>query len=82
MSVDREQTNARGVDTGNNQVRANVALVAEEVLLQHGHAGDDSRGPARREGVQFDVGANQGGGEFCVSGGSGSRTPDLGGDVV
>jgi len=52
------------------------------VLLQHGHAGDDARGPASREGVQFDVGADQGGCEFGVGGGTGSGTPDLGRDIV
>ena len=82
MGVDGEQADARGVDTGNHQVRADVSLVSEEVLLQHGHAGDDSRVPARREGVQFDVRADQGGGEFGVCGGTGSGAPDLRCDVV
>lgn len=80
--MDGEETDARGVNAGNHQIRADVALVAEEVLFEHGHTGDDSWGAAGGEGVQFDVGADQGGGEFGVCGGSGSGTPDLGGDVV
>jgi len=59
-----------------------VALVAEEVLLEHGHAGDDAGGAAGGEGVQFEVGGDQGGGEFGVGGGAGAGAPDLGGDVV
>lgn len=30
------------VDTSNDEVGTDVALVAEEVLLQKGHAGDDA----------------------------------------
>ncbi|KKA17147.1 hypothetical protein T310_9225 [Rasamsonia emersonii CBS 393.64] len=47
------------------------------MLLQHGHAGDDSRGPARRQRVQFDIGADQGRRELGVGGCAGTSTPDL-----
>jgi hypothetical protein len=32
--------------------------------------------------VQFDIGADESGCEFGISGGTGTSTPDLGGDVV
>lgn len=43
MSVDGEEVAACGVDTGYDQVGANVALVAEQMLLEHGHDGGDTR---------------------------------------
>lgn len=39
-------------------------------------------GAGRRQRVQFDVGADQGGCEFGVCSCTGSSTPDLGGDIV
>jgi hypothetical protein len=59
-----------------------VALVPEEVLLEHRHDGHDARLAAGGEGVEFEVGGDQGGGEFSVGGGAGARAPDLGGDEV
>ena len=82
MRVHREETDTRGVHPRNDEIRADVALVLEEVLLQHRHAGHDARFAARREGVQFEVGGDEGGGEFGVGGGAGAGTPYLGGDVV
>ena len=82
MRVHREETDARRIHARNDEIRADVALVLEEVLLQHRHAGDDARLAARREGVQFEVRGDEGGGEFGVGGGAGAGTPYLGGDVV
>jgi hypothetical protein len=82
VGVDGEKTDACRVNARDDQIGADVSLVSEEVLLQHGHAGDYSWGPARRQRVQFDVGADQGGCEFGVCSCTGSGTPDLGGDVV
>jgi hypothetical protein len=82
VRVHGEQSNARRIHPGNHQIRADVALVSEEVLLEHGHAGDDARVAARRERVQFDVGADQRGGELGVGRGAGASAPDLRGDVV
>lgn len=76
------QSRACRVHAGNDQVRADVALVSEEVLLQHCHAGDHAGVAACRERVQFDIGADEGGGELGVGGCTGSGTPDLRGDVV
>lgn len=42
VSVDGEEVGAGGVDASNNEVGTDVALVAEEVLLQKGHAGDNA----------------------------------------
>ena len=59
-----------------------MALVAEEVLFEHGHAGGHARFAAGGKGVQFEVGGDEGGGEFGVGGRAGAGAPDLGGDVV
>jgi hypothetical protein len=59
-----------------------MSLVSEEMLLEHGHAGDDSGFAACGEGVQFEFGRDEGGSEFGICGGSGSGTPDLRRDVM
>ena len=55
MSMHREEADAGGIDTGDHEVGADVALVAEEVLLQHCHAGHDSGFAPSRQGVQLQV---------------------------
>lgn len=82
MGVDGEEMCASGVNTGNDEVSANVTLVAEQVLFQHGHAGNDAGLAAGGEGVQFEVRGDDGGGELGVGGGTGTRTPNVRGDVV
>lgn len=82
VGVDGEEADAGRVDACDDEVGADVALVSEEVLLQHGHAGDDAGGPPRREGVELDVRADQGGGELCVCSCTCTSAPDLRGDVV
>lgn len=82
VGVDGEEMGACRVDAGNDKVGANVALVAEEVLLEHGHARDDAWFAACGEGVQLEVGRDDGRGEFCVCSGTGAGTPDLGRNVV
>lgn len=72
----------RRIAPRHHEIRADVALVAEEVLLQHGHDGDDAGFAAGGEGVQLEVGGDEGGGELGVGGGAGAGAPDLGGDVV
>lgn len=42
MGVDGEEVGAGRIAARNDKVGADVALVAEQVLLQHGHAGDDA----------------------------------------
>lgn len=76
------QPSACGVHACDYQVRSDVALVSEEMLFQHCHASNHARVAACGERVQFDIGADQGGGEFGVGGCTGSGTPDLRGDVV
>ncbi len=51
MSMDGEEANARRVYAGDDEIGADVSLVAEEVLFQHRHNGDDARGAACGEGV-------------------------------
>lgn len=82
MGVHGKEVRARGVAAGDDEVGANVALVAEEVLLEQGHAGDDAGLAAGGEGVQLELGGDEGGGELGVGGGAGAGAPDLGGDVV
>jgi hypothetical protein len=82
VGVDGEEVGARGVDARDDQVGADVALVAEQVLLQHGHGGHDARLAAGAEGVQLEVRRDDGGGELGVGGGTGTRAPDVRGDVV
>lgn len=82
MGVDGEEVGARGVAAGDDEVGADVALVAEQVLLEEGHAGDDAGLAAGGERVQLELGGDEGGGELGVGGGAGAGTPDLGGDVV
>ncbi len=47
VGVDGEEVGAGRVAAGDDEVGANVALVAEQMLLEHGHAGDDARLAAR-----------------------------------
>jgi hypothetical protein len=82
VGVDGEEVGAGRIAASDDEVRANVALVTEEVLLEEGHAGDDTGLTAGREGVQLELGGDEGGGELGVGGGTGSGTPDLRGDVV
>ena len=82
MGVDGKEMCAGGVNACNDEIGADVALVAEEMLLEHCHACYDAGLAAGGEGVQFEVGGDDGGGELCVCGSSGAGTPDVRGDVV
>jgi hypothetical protein len=82
VGVDGEEVGARRVYARDDEVGADVALVAEEVLLEEGHARHHARLAACREGVEFQLRRDERRGELGVCGGSGSRAPDLGGDVV
>jgi hypothetical protein len=77
-----EEVSTSGVNACYDEVCADVALVAEQMLFEHGHAGYNAGLAAGGQGVQLEVGGDDGGGEFGVGGGSSSGTPDLGGDVV
>ena len=82
VGVNGEEADTRGVDAGDNEICADMALVAEEVLFQHGHDGDDAWGPAGGQGVKFEVRGDEGGGEFGVGGCAGAGAEDRRGDVV
>ena len=82
MGVHGEEPGSGWVAAGDDEVGADVALVAEEVLFEHGHGGGDAGGPACGEGMEFEVGGDEGGGEFGVGGGAGAGAPDSGGEVV
>lgn len=82
MSVHSEEVRAGRVDAGNNEVGTDVALVAEEMLLEQRHAGYDAGLAAGREGMQLKVGGDDGRRELCVSGSTGTCAPDLWCNVV
>lgn len=82
MGVDSEKVRARGVHTSDNEVCADVALVAEEVLLQHCHARHDAGLAAGGEAVELQVGRDDGGCEFGIGSGTCTGTPDLRGNVM
>lgn len=73
---------AGGIAPCDDEIGADVSLVAEQVLLEHCHNGDDAGLAAGRQGVQLDVGGDEGSREFGVCGGAGAGAPDLRGDVV
>jgi hypothetical protein len=54
----------------------------EEVLLEHGHSGDDTRLAADLESVHLHVGRDHGGREFGVGGSSCTAAADGFSDVV
>jgi hypothetical protein len=82
VGVDGKETYAGGVDTSDDKICADVALVPEEVLFEHCHDSDDARGAAGGERVEFEVRGDERGGEFSIGGGAGAGAPDGGGDVV
>lgn len=55
VCVDCEEVSAGRVNAGNDEVCADVSLVAEQMLLEHGHAGHDAGFAAGREGMEFEV---------------------------
>lgn len=73
---------AGGIAARDDEIRADVALVPEQVLFQHRHDGGDAGFAARRQAVQLDVGGDEGGCEFGVCGCAGACAPDLRGDVM
>lgn len=82
MCVDGEQVRARGVAPRNDEIRSNVALVAEKMLLEEGHASDDAGLAAGGKGVQLQLRGNEGSRELGVGSGAGASTPYLGSNVV
>jgi len=82
VGVHSEEVGASRINTGDDEVGADVALVAEEVLLEQRHARYDAGLAAGGEGVQLEVGGDDGGGKLGVGGCSGAGAPDLRSDVV
>ena len=80
--MDGEETDACWIDACHDEVCADVALIAEEMLLEHSHDCDDTRSAASGEGVQFEVGGDESGGELGISSCTCASAPDRGGDEV
>lgn len=80
--MDGEEVGAGRIAASDDEVGADVTHVAEKMLLKHGHAGDDAGLTACRQGVQLELGGDEGRRELRVGRGAGPGTPDLGGDVV
>lgn len=53
MSVDGKEVCTGGIAPSNDEVCANVTLVSEEMLLEHGHAGDNARLATCGKGVKL-----------------------------
>jgi len=77
-----KESNASGVNTRYNEICANVSLIAEEMLFEHGHAGHNSGFATSGEGVKLEFGGNESSCEFGICSGSSSGTPDLRGDIM
>lgn len=82
MCVNSEQMASCRIAPCHHEICADVSLVPEEMLFEHCHDCNDARFTAGREGVEFEVGGDQGGGEFGVGCCAGAGAPDLRGDVV
>jgi hypothetical protein len=82
VGVDSEEMSACGITASDDEVGTNVSLITEEMLLQHGHACHDARFATGGEGVEFEVGGDEGGGEFGIGGSTGTCTPNLRGDEM
>jgi hypothetical protein len=82
VGVNGEEADARGIHAGDDEIGADMALVAEEVLFQHGHDGDDAWRPAGGQGVEFEVRRDKGSCEFGVGGCASAGAKDRRGDVV
>ena len=80
--MDGEEADACWIYACDDEVCADVALVAEKVLFQHGHDGDDSWRATGGEGVKFKVGGDEGGGELRVGCCTSACAPNGRGDVV
>lgn len=66
MGVDGEEMDSGRIDTSDDEVSSDVTLVAEEMLLEHSHAGNDSRLAAGAKCVKLEVGRHDCGGELST----------------
>ena len=82
MGVDGEQVRACRVTARDNQIRAYMPLVTEQMLLEECHAGDDAGLAACGEGMQLELRRDESRRELRIGGGTGTGAPDLRGDVV
>jgi len=82
VRVNCEEVCSGRVASCHHKICANVTLVAEQVLFEHGHDGDNARFATSGEGVEFEVGGHERSGKLSVGGGTGTGTPDLRRDVV
>lgn len=82
VCVDCEEVCAGGIAACDDEVCADVTLVAEEMLFEHGHDGDNAWLAAGGEGVKLEVRGHERGGELGVCCSTGTGTPDLRRDVV
>ena len=77
-----EKVRSRRIAACHHEICANVTLVAEEMLLKHGHDRDNAWFAAGGERVEFEVRGHECSGEFGICGSTGASTPDLRGDVM
>lgn len=77
-----KEADACGVNASDDEVCAYMALVTEEMLLEHGHTCDNAGFAACGESVEFEVGGDDGGSKFGVGCCASPGTPYLGRDVM
>lgn len=58
-----------GINSSNNKIRADVALVAEQVLFKECHTGHNTWLAAGGQRVELEGGGDESSGKFCASGG-------------
>ena len=71
MGVHSKEIGSSGVYTSHDKICSKVTLVPEEVLLEEGHTGDDAGFAAGGEGVEFELGGDEGSDEFGTRRGRG-----------
>ena len=82
VRVDGEQVRPLDVDAAEHERRRDVALVPEQMRLEHLQGRGDARGAARREAVQRERGRDHARRVFGVGRGARAAAVDVRGDKV
>jgi hypothetical protein len=77
MWGDCEQMRTGYIHTTEDEGSTDMTLVFEEHLLEHGHGRYDARLTACGEGMEFDIGGDEGSGEFGVGCCTSATTADV-----
>lgn len=77
MCVHAEESNAGGIDASNDEICTDMALVAEQMLLQHRHTGDNARRATSGESMKLKIRGDECCSEFGICSGTSTSAPDL-----